>query len=110
VHRVGDQRSTVALRVDALDAMVPTDEQFPLGRENLSKTTVNIGNLDRRKRRRDGTRRLLVVLNFVHEQTTYGLGDDKGRVLLSSFLDREGELVEHQVRVRADEGLLIAFD
>jgi alpha-glucosidase len=60
--------------------------------------------------RRDGARRLLVVLNFVHEPTAYGLGEDKGRVLLSSFLDREGEIVEHQVRVRADEGLLIALD
>jgi alpha-glucosidase len=62
-------------------------------------------------RRRNATRRLLVVLNFVHEPASYSLGDDgPGRVLLSSVLDREGELVANHVTVRADEGLLIALD
>jgi alpha-glucosidase len=62
-------------------------------------------------RRRNATRRLLVVLNFVHEPTSYALGDDgPGRVLLSSVLDREGERVANHVTVRADEGLLIALD
>ena len=60
--------------------------------------------------RGDGTRRLLVVLNLVHEQAACAIGDEKGRVLLSSFLDRESEVVEHQIRLRADEGLLIALD
>ena len=56
-------------------------------------------------------RRLLVVLNFVHEPTSYSLGNDgAGRVLLSSVLDREGERVTDQVTLRADEGLLIALD
>jgi hypothetical protein len=54
---------------------------------------------------------LLVVLNFVHEPTSYSLGDDgPGRVLLSSVLDRDGERVANHVAVRADEGLLIALD
>jgi alpha-glucosidase len=62
-------------------------------------------------RRRSALRRLLVVLNLVHEPTMYALGDDgPGRVLLSSVLDREGERVAGQVTVRADEGLLIALD
>ena len=33
-----------------------------------------------------------------------------GRVLLSSFLDREGERVGDQVTLRGDEGLLLALD
>jgi alpha-glucosidase len=62
-------------------------------------------------RRRSATRRLLVVLNLVHEAKTFALGDDgPGRVLLSSVLDREGERVAGQLTVRADEGLLIALD
>jgi hypothetical protein len=62
-------------------------------------------------RRRSATRRLLVVLNFVHEPASYALGDDgPGRVLLSTVLDREGERVADQVTLRADEGLLIALD
>jgi alpha-glucosidase len=62
-------------------------------------------------RRRSATRRLLVVLNFVHAPTSYSLGSDgPGRVLLSSVLDREGERVADQVTLRADEGLLIALD
>jgi alpha-glucosidase len=62
-------------------------------------------------RRRNATRRMLVVLNFVHEPTSYALGNDgPGRVLLSSVLDREGERVVDQVALRADEGLVIALD
>jgi alpha-glucosidase len=62
-------------------------------------------------RRRSATRRLLVVLNFVHEPTSYSLsGDGPGRVLLSTVLDREGERVGDHVTLRADEGLLIALD
>jgi alpha-glucosidase len=62
-------------------------------------------------RRRSASRRLLVLLNFVHAPASYVLGDDgPGRVLLSSFLDREGERVNDQVALRADEGLLISVD
>jgi alpha-glucosidase len=63
-------------------------------------------------RRRSAARRLLVVLNFVHEPVVYtALGPDgSGRVLLSTVLDREGERVSGQVKLRADEGLLIALD
>ena len=50
-------------------------------------------------------------LNFTHERTRFALGDDApGRVLLSSFLDREGERVSDQVTLRGDEGLLLALD
>jgi hypothetical protein len=62
-------------------------------------------------RRRNALRRLVVVLNLLHEPASYELGGDgPGRVLLSSLLDREGEVVRDQVRLRADEGVLIALD
>ena len=61
--------------------------------------------------RRSGPRRLLVVLNLEHAPASYSVSDDgSGRVLLSTFLDREGESVASQVRLRADEGLVIALD
>jgi alpha-glucosidase len=54
---------------------------------------------------------LLVIVNFARSPTSYALRDDgAGRVLLSTFLDREGERVADQVRLRADEGLLIELD
>jgi alpha-glucosidase len=63
-------------------------------------------------RRRNASRRLLVVLNFVHEPMVYAAAGDEGsgKVLLSTVLDREGERVAGQVKLRADEGLLIALD
>jgi alpha-glucosidase len=56
-------------------------------------------------------RRFLVVVNLTHDAASYALRDDgPGRVLLSTFLDREGERAADQVRLRADEGLLLALD
>jgi len=61
--------------------------------------------------RRGDERRFLVVANLMHAPTGYDLrGDIAGRVVLSTFLDREGERVAAQLRLRADEGLLIALD
>ena len=60
---------------------------------------------------RGDERRFLVVANLMHAPTGYDLrGDIAGRVVLSTFLDREGERVAAQLRLRADEGLLIALD
>ena len=63
-------------------------------------------------RRRGAARRLLVVLELrARAGRASRCGDDApGRVLLSTFLDREGERVGDQVALRADEGLLIALD
>jgi alpha-glucosidase len=60
---------------------------------------------------RSAERRLLVLVNLTHSPTSHALHDDgAGRVLLSTFLDREGERVADQVQLRADEGLLIELD
>ncbi|HEX7237073.1 MAG TPA: alpha-amylase family glycosyl hydrolase [Gammaproteobacteria bacterium] len=56
-------------------------------------------------------RRFLVVANLVHVATSYTLRDDgAGRIVLSTFLDREGERVADQVALRADEGLVVALE
>jgi alpha-glucosidase len=61
--------------------------------------------------RRSGARRLLVALNFTHAPATYSLDHEReGRVLLTTFLDREGERVAGQVMLRADEGVLLDLD
>jgi alpha-glucosidase len=60
-------------------------------------------------RRENGGRRLLVVLNFAHAAAAHEL-ERGGHVLLSTYLDREGERVAAQVRLRANEGLVIELD
>ncbi len=59
--------------------------------------------------RRTSERRLLVVLNFGSEPQEYRLPDDaaQGRVLLNTFLDREGESLTGAVSLRGDEGVLV---
>ena len=61
--------------------------------------------------RRSGARRWLIALNLTHAPTTYSLGDESGgRVLLTTFLDREGERAAGQFMLRADEGVLIDLE
>jgi alpha-glucosidase len=61
--------------------------------------------------RRSEERRFLVVANLLHSPASYDLrGDGPGRVVLSTFIDREGERVAAEVRLRPDEGLVIALD
>lgn len=54
-------------------------------------------------------RRLLIVLNFSQEEKTYALPDQQhGRILISTFLDREGEEVQ-ELHLRADEGVVLVI-
>ena len=48
------------------------------------------------------------MLNFAHAPMKYALGDESAaRVVLTTFLDREGERVEGYLALRADEGVLL---
>jgi alpha-glucosidase len=53
--------------------------------------------------------RLIVLLNLGHESESVALpaGAGPGEVLLSTYLEREGERVDSAVRIRRDEGLII---
>ncbi len=59
--------------------------------------------------RRHRTDRLLVALNLGHEPHDLSLLPwvARGRILLSTHLDREGEIVEKTLTLRADEGTLV---
>ncbi|MBJ6125698.1 alpha-amylase family glycosyl hydrolase [Microvirga splendida] len=60
--------------------------------------------------RRHGAERLLVALNLGHQPHSLPLPDGtSGRVLLSTHLDREGDLLETKISLRPDEGLIIAL-
>jgi alpha-glucosidase len=58
--------------------------------------------------RKEGRRTLLVALNLGSEPQAYPLGLLESRVLLSTGLDREGEAVGGLLRLRGDEGVVVA--
>ena len=57
--------------------------------------------------RSHGVERLLVALNLGDEAVTAPALE--GRVLLSTHLDRDGELIEHRCTLRAHEGVIVAL-
>jgi alpha-glucosidase len=61
--------------------------------------------------RRHRAERLLVVLNLGHQaHTTTMPSDSRGRVLLSTHLDRGDVLIGPVVNLRADEGIIVALE
>jgi alpha-glucosidase len=57
-------------------------------------------------RRETDDQRLLVLLNLSASEFSFGFGGS-GRILLSTFLDRENQAAQDVVTLRANEGLLI---
>jgi alpha-glucosidase len=55
--------------------------------------------------RTDGTKRFVILLNLSHElqETAF----ERGQIVISTFLDREKELINGNVLLRPDEGLVI---
>ena len=59
-------------------------------------------------RREDEQRNLLIVLNISSEKLTYDFPEGgRGRVIVSTFLDRAGERTEGSVKLRGDEGVIV---
>jgi alpha-glucosidase len=54
-----------------------------------------------------GRDRVLIALNFGHEQEKLALGDRQGKVLLSTHLDREGAAAAGELHLRPDEGVIV---
>jgi alpha-glucosidase len=52
-------------------------------------------------------RRLLIVLNLGHDPATFKGQEIRGRLALSTHLDRDGERVEGGIGLRADEGVIV---
>ena len=59
--------------------------------------------------RKTEERRLLIVLNFVANPRTFNMADlrSRGRVMLSTHLDRHQEAVLDDLTLRADEGVIV---
>ena len=57
-------------------------------------------------------RRLLVILNMAGDDVTFDFSElaNRARLLLSTFLDRQRELLEKSVALRGNEGLVLALD
>jgi alpha-glucosidase len=55
---------------------------------------------------------VLIALNMGGEPVAVSFPDERlsGRVLLSSFADREGEEVRASIHLRGNEGLLVIVD
>jgi alpha-glucosidase len=55
--------------------------------------------------------RFLAALNFGHKKQSVRLEDGlRGRIALSTHLDREGEKVAGTLALRADEGVLVRLE
>lgn len=57
--------------------------------------------------REDGKNRFLIVLNFSNDFCNFNLGEWRGEVLLSTFLQNGQQEVDRNLRLRANEGLII---
>ena len=51
----------------------------------------------------------LAVLNFASEPVTVNHNEVRGRITLSTGLDRENEAVSGALRLRGDEGVIISI-
>jgi alpha-glucosidase len=62
-------------------------------------------------RRDSDDRQLLILLNLGPEPLTFNIAEQggQGRLLLSTYLDREGEEVQEEVKFRGFEGVIIAL-
>jgi alpha-glucosidase len=57
-------------------------------------------------REKDG-RRFLMVLNLGHRSRTFASGEIRGRLALSTHLDRDGEGLARALELRSDEGVIV---
>jgi alpha-glucosidase len=57
--------------------------------------------------RTNETTKFILVLNFCNEKRAFDLREHEGMIRLSTFMDRESEQVSGNIRMRANEGLLI---
>jgi hypothetical protein len=57
--------------------------------------------------RRLGSERLMIALNMIGKATTLRVANAAGEVLLSTYLDDASSLNGEEIRLRADEGLVL---
>lgn len=57
--------------------------------------------------RRDEDSSFLIILNFCPESHKFPMNGFKGRIVISTFMDRDGEEAQDELPLRGNEGLLI---
>jgi alpha-glucosidase len=84
------RRSHVALQIGSYRPIMAADELLLFVREH-------------------GGEKLLIALNMGQETTSVGFANGllRGEILLSSFCDRDTELIDGNVNLRSDEGIVI---
>jgi alpha-glucosidase len=92
-HLLALRRSEPALALGSYEPVETTGDQLAYARE------------------RDGSR-FLIGLNLGHNPTTFDCGGQKirGRLVLSTHLDRDGERVNGEIALRGDEGVIVEQD
>jgi hypothetical protein len=89
------------------------DDNLIVFRTNLDAADLRIANIKHfapiRGSDRHGAERVLMALNLGADPTAVDFGSPKirGRILISSFADRDGEPLVGSVDLRGDEGLTI---
>jgi alpha-glucosidase len=62
--------------------------------------------------RKQGTQRFLVALNLGNDPHAVSFAEamnDRGRIIISTHLDREGEIMEGDLNLRTNEGVIISL-
>jgi len=62
--------------------------------------------------RKLGRQRFLVALNLGNDPHAVSIGSgvtDRGEVVLSTYLDRDGEVMSGEVSLRANEGVIVTL-
>ena len=63
--------------------------------------------------RKLGTQRFLVALNLGNDPHAVSFAEamkDRGEIVISTHLDRDGELMEGELNLRANEGVIVSLD
>ena len=95
------QKDSILRLYQALIRLRRSNEALISGR--LEGVVAN-GNILRYERR-DDRQHFAILLNLGHEQEEISL--ERGRIIVSSYLDREDDLFERNVSLRSSEGLIV---
>jgi alpha-glucosidase len=101
VANLSRQRDSILTLYQKLIRLRRSNEALVSGR---LKGVVANGNILRYERRDDG-QHFAILLNLGHEQEEVNL--ERGRIVVSTYLDREDDLFERNVSLRSSEGLIV---
>jgi alpha-glucosidase len=101
-NQADDPRSMLSL-YRALIRLRRDSEALSIGEVRLLAATEHVLAYERRL----GSERLMIALNMTGKATTLRVANAAGEVLLSTYLDDASSLNGEEIRLRADEGLVL---